>query len=106
MAPRGAQAHRFETPMPHPIVLYARPAEWPGLRRGSAPKRNYLARWIGDAPARGVDPGIDPNGNPSVRALIEADMQILFGEFWDLPRAFPRAAATVLGLIIGYVLWA
>jgi len=106
MAAHSATAHRIEFPAPDFITLYARPAEWPGIARAFAPRRRYLARWTHIAPERSVDPWTRADNDISILALIEADMQVLFGEVWDLLRAYPRVAATCLGLVTGYTLWA
>lgn len=106
MAPRGAAAIQMDAPSAHrPIVLSARLADWPGLCRLFVPRRKYLSRWTEDAPARVSDSVRTSENTSSLRELVEADLQIMFGEVWDLVRTNPRAASAILGLVVGYVLW-
>lgn len=105
MAPRGALAHRLTAPGQARTTLRAAPAEWPGLKRRFAPRRKYLTRWTNGAPVRPADPGDLSADTPKLLALIESDFQVLFGEGWDLVRAYPSVASILLGLLTGYLVW-
>jgi hypothetical protein len=105
MAASAAFTPKIALPANGLLDLYARPAEWPGIARREHHQRRFLKRWTGAAVARAADPSSQSDDEISVLSLLESDMQVLFGEIWDLARAYPRATAACLGLITGYFFW-